>query len=466
MSNQWLNDMRRKMEDHTDDVPEGLWDNIKDDLFSEDDNDKIAALPIIGNDLKAKDKNTSTFTSKKIVYRISAVAAVIAMFFIGGKIFDFYNNEEGNSPKIASSKKGNKVESASHSFENKNLQKRTNDLIDNDLFKENSTSNNITSNKISTKNSFNEILNNHNEILKNGINHLGNQNQNTATDLINHNNQIAQQENVIVDNDQSINDIKEPISQEKKDFKDKFESIQKQKIAKKQSKKPWMLSLLTGNTSGSSSEQFPGYATISGSPMNVGDMFYASNDGDPFVQVVLANQNKEVEARIRHKVPVTLGVSMYYSLGKKWGIGTGINYTKLSSELRSGSDANLIKSDQSVHYIGVPVQVNYNVIKKGAFTGYVTAGAIVEKAVAGGVTTKYIVNNEVKEEKKEGLEAKPVQFSVNSGVGLQLKIVNKIGIYAEPGIGYHFKDDSSLNTIYKEKPLNFNVKFGIRLLLD
>lgn len=466
MNNQWLNEMRRKMEDHTDDVPEGLWDNIKDDLFSEDDNDKITALPIIGNDLKAKDKNTSTFTSKKLIYRISAVAAVIAIFFIGGRIFDFYNNGPGNLPKITSSKKGNKVESATHSSENKNLPKRGNGLIDSDLFVKNANSNIMTLNKSSTKNNLNEIMNNHNEIFKNGINNSGNQNQNTITDLINHNNQIAKQENIIIDNNQPINDIKKPFSQEEKEFKDKFESIQKEKIAKKQSKKPWMLSLLTGNTSGSSSEQFPGYATLNGSPMNVDDLFYASADGNSLVQVLLANQNKEVEARIKHKVPVTLGVSMYYSLGKKWGIGTGINYTKLSSELRSGSDANLIKSDQSVHYIGVPVQVNYNVIKKGAFTGYVTAGAIVEKAVAGGVTTKYIVNNEVKEEKKEGLEAKPVQFSVNSGVGLQLKIVNKIGIYAEPGIGYHFKDDSSLNTIYKEKPLNFNVKFGIRLLID
>lgn len=466
MSNQWLNEMRRKMEDHTDDVPEGLWDNIKGDLFSEDENDKIAGLPVIGNDVKAKNKNASTFTSKRMIYRISAVAAVIAMFLIVSKIFDFYNNEDENLPKITSSRKGDKAESTDRSSENRNLAVKNNDVDNDDLFKGNSSSYIITSNKNSAKNNLNEILNKHNEILTNGINASADQYQNTSKGLADQNSQIAKQENVIIDHEQSVNDIKEPFSQEEKDFKDKFESIQKQKIAKKQTKKPWMLSVLTGNTSASSSEQFPGYATISGNPMNVGDVFYASSDGDPFVQVVLANQNKEVEARIRHKVPVTLGVSMYYSLGKKWGIGTGINYTKLSSELRSGSDANLIKSDQSVHYIGVPVQVNYNVVKKGAFTGYVTAGAIVEKAIAGGVTTKYIVNNEVKEEKKEGLESKPVQFSVNSGVGLQLKVVNKIGIYAEPGIGYHFKDDSSLNTIYKEKPLNFNVKFGIRLLLD
>jgi hypothetical protein len=183
-------------------------------------------------------------------------------------------------------------------------------------------------------------------------------------------------------------------------------------------------------------------------------------------QLLLANQDEEIRATVRHKVPVTVGISIYRSLGKKWGLGTGVNYTRLASELYSGSESNYIKSDQSVHNIGIPVQINYNAVQKGKFTGYLTAGAMVEKTVAGNLTTKYIVNNELKEEKKESLESKPLQFSVNGGLGLQYKIIKNVGVYAEPGIDYHFKDDSSLNTIYKEKPLNFNMKFGVRVLID
>ncbi len=134
------------------------------------------------------------------------------------------------------------------------------------------------------------------------------------------------------------------------------------------------------------------------------------------------------------------------------GIGTGLNYTKLSSELHSGTDNNYIKGDQSVHYLGIPVQVNYNVIRKGRFTGYVTGGALVEKPIAGNITTTYVVDDEVKETSKENLSHKPFQFSVNTAVGLQLKIIDKLGVYAEPGIGYHFKDETAPNTIYKENP--------------
>jgi hypothetical protein len=181
--------------------------------------------------------------------------------------------------------------------------------------------------------------------------------------------------------------------------------------------------------------------------------------------ILLANQDKKVDAKIKHKTPVTFGASVSKRIGKKWSVGTGVNYTKLSSEL-TGSGSNFISSEQSIHYVGVPVQVNYNVIQKGAFTGYVTGGGLIEKAVSGDIKTKYIVDGTVKEITKEEIGEKPVQISVNTAAGLQLKVIKNIGIYAEPGVSYHFKDNSSLQTIYKEKPLNFNVKFGIRLIID
>jgi len=229
-----------------------------------------------------------------------------------------------------------------------------------------------------------------------------------------------------------------------------------------------MLSMLTGNVASNSAEQqFPGYASITGKAMNVEQVWSTSEyHDDPLTAILLANQSQPVEARIRHKVPVTFGLSLYYNLGKRWGIGTGLNYTKLASELHSGTENNYIKGDQTVHYIGIPVQVNYNVIQKGRFTGYITGGALVEKPVSGSVTTTYVVNDEIKDSSKERLDHKPLQFSVNTAVGFQLKVIDKVGIYAEPGIGYHFKEESAPNTIYKEKPFHFNMKFGIRVLLD
>ncbi len=37
MNNDWLDDLRMKMEDHAEEVPEGLWDDIEDELFRDED---------------------------------------------------------------------------------------------------------------------------------------------------------------------------------------------------------------------------------------------------------------------------------------------------------------------------------------------------------------------------------------------------------------------------------------------
>ncbi|GAB0154910.1 outer membrane beta-barrel protein [Chryseobacterium sp. Alg-005] len=461
MSNQWLHNLRRKMEDHTEDVPDEWWDDIRDELFREEDKNKSVVFTPGNNEPEKKTEKPLRSNVKHLLYRIVGAAAAIAfLLMIGKRLFDMVN--ENHSPKTTYSKNDPERNGSSghQPVSEDNIKADANGLGK-------QTDNYSTADHVQSQNIFTEML----EKV------MGSRGEKKNSDLARQINEetierlkqsiaSVQEQNVVTV--ESPTDIDKTENLSKDDEEKEIQQINdKPKITKRQSKKLWMLNVLTGSTSTSSAQQFPGYATMDGSPMSIDEVFTISDyHENPLTQVLLANQDEEVKAKVRHKVPVTLGVSLYYNLGKKWGIGTGVNYTKLSSELRSGSDSNLIKSDQSVHYVGIPVQVNYNAVQKGRFTGYITGGALVEKAVAGNVKTKYIVNDEVKEEKTEKLETKSTQFSVSGGLGFQYKIINNIGIYAEPGVSYHFKDNSSLNTIYKEKPLNFNMKFGIRVLID
>lgn len=449
MSNQWLNDMRNKMEDHAEDIPDGLWDDIKDELFNE--TDKNIIVPI--NDLKAQSKNFPKNNVKNLWYRVTGIAASIAVFFIGGReLLRQYYKKEASQPIVNTVKKQE--------------EKYSNTEVDNIVGKENLYKNYADKDL---------IISNKNAATKNIVSlHVFNKNLNAFKINISENqsaaNLIKQFEDVIKDalivenqSDNKVDEIDEIFSKEKKKPNEDL------KLAKKDSKKSWMLSMLTGNASKNSVEQFPGYATLNGATMSISDEIWtAGYEDNPLMDILLGNQDQQIDAKIRHKVPVTFGLSVFRNLdkNKKWGIGTGINYTKLATELQSGSNSYFIKSDQTIHYLGIPVQINYNVVNKGRFTGYITAGGLVEKAIAGNIKTKYIVNNEIKEETTENINKKPLQLSVNSALGVQFKVVDKIGIYAEPGIGYHFKDNSSFSTIYNDKPLNFNLKFGIRLLID
>ena len=54
---------------------------------------------------------------------------------------------------------------------------------------------------------------------------------------------------------------------------------------------------------------------------------------------------------------------------------------------------------------------------------------------------------------------------MQAAVGMQYGITENIGVYIEPGIGYYFDNNSSLETYYSEHPINFTLSFGFRLLL-
>lgn len=466
MNNEWLNTLRSRMENHEEEVPEGLWDDISNELFSKEEENKLITglVPTMDAEEDEKVINTKPEIKSSWLYRIGGIAAAAVLIFVMMKVLP----DESQKKISQNSSELHKETGADLSLNSAGNQEdieggeksKTEMALGQDYLNTvQASSQKVTSTKFEEE----------------GRKRAGNDEKTPelvktpeVMETI-----LLQEENKMKEMSLANNDIKnketeKEVNKTEKELPEKYADNTKIKEIKHRSEKKWMLSVLTGNASSNSAEQqFHGYASVNGKPMSFEQVWAASEYvEDPLTQILLANQNKPVEARIRHKVPVTFGLSMYYNLGKKWGIGTGLNYTKLSSELHSGSNDNYIKGEQKVHYIGIPVQVNYNVLQKGRFTGYITGGALVEKPVSGSITTSYVVNDEVKETSEEKLEHKPLSFSVNTAVGLQMKVVNRLGIYAEPGIGYHFKDENSPNTIYKEKPLHFNVKFGIRLLID
>ncbi len=465
MNNEWLNNLRSRMDDHEEDVPEGLWDDIKDELFSGEQDSAISGLiSEIQEDITSKEKEAYA-EKKSLFYRIAGIAAAIVLLFLLIKLIPQEVSEKRmsqKSPAVENGKERNSLKPVkAEDNSNGETKSGTEAFLAENILNTGSPEK-IAAQRYAEGRIENQVENSQKmqDVFK----------LPTASESF-------QQESRIAYNMPSVDDTAKENDKEKASdevlFKDGnskeiYAENTKQNTLKSRNKKSWMLSMLTGNIASNSAEQqFPGYASITGKAMSVEQVFTTSeHHDDPLTAILLANQSQPVEARIRHKVPVTFGLSLYYNLGKRWGIGTGLNYTKLSSELHSGSDNNYIKGDQTVHYIGLPVQVNYNVIRKGRFTGYLTGGALVEKPISGSITTSYVVNDEVKESSKEHIDHKPFQFSVNAAAGLQLKLVDKIGVYAEPGIGYHFKEENAPNTIYKEKPLHFNMKFGIRVLLD
>lgn len=153
---------------------------------------------------------------------------------------------------------------------------------------------------------------------------------------------------------------------------------------------------------------------------------------------------------IDHHMPVTVGLSLRKEIGNGFSVETGLSYTFLKSDITKNTEQEgKIKGEQKLHYIGIPVRANWDFIDNKNFNVYLSAGGMVEKCVYGKTLDE---NNTVK----------PLQLSLNAGVGAQYNLSKQVGIYVEPGVSYFFDDGSKVETIRKENPFNFNLQAGVR----
>lgn len=156
----------------------------------------------------------------------------------------------------------------------------------------------------------------------------------------------------------------------------------------------------------------------------------------------------------KHHQPISVGMQVGFHLLPKLKLSTGLVYTKVSSDFISGVYDTRTVSTQDLHYIGIPLNLSYSVWEYKGLHTYVTAGG--EGAV--NIKNHTETDGEVKESKRDKM-----QWSTNASVGIQYDFIPQLGVYVEPGIKYYFDNGSQIENIFKDKKLNFNIQFGLRL---
>lgn len=192
----------------------------------------------------------------------------------------------------------------------------------------------------------------------------------------------------------------------------------------------------------------------------------ADTKDSPMLDMSSVNRDVETKTEYEHHLPIRIGLSVAYALTDRLSISSGLTYTRLSSDIKDASRESKYIGKQRLHYVGIPVNVSYKVASFRWLGLYGTAGVLAEKCVSGTTDEGYVENNTMKYTNTHDISSKPLQMSVNAGVGIQFDFIDNVGIYAEPGLSYYFDDGSALQTIYKEKPLNFNLNVGVRFKLS
>lgn len=174
------------------------------------------------------------------------------------------------------------------------------------------------------------------------------------------------------------------------------------------------------------------------------------------------------EEREHHRQPVSFGLSVSYPFTQRLSLTSGIVYTKMRSDFEQIIRTQQINKEQTLHYVGIPLGLNYRLWQLGArssssakkhgiFTAYVSTGFQADWNVDARQNTEGVESH---------LDKDKMQWSVNASLGLQYNLMSQLALYAEPGISHYFDNGSNVQNFFKDKPTSLRLQVGIRMTID
>lgn len=161
----------------------------------------------------------------------------------------------------------------------------------------------------------------------------------------------------------------------------------------------------------------------------------------------------ERSTRVKHSMPISFGVSLSYPINERWSFQTGLTYTYLRSKWKYVSSDRVVQK-QSLHFLGIPVSVNYRLTHWYRPHCYFNAGILAEVNVAGELKNSY---------GHERIRIPGVLWTTYARVGVAYPLIRFVSIYAEGGICYYFDYKGTIETKRSENAFNFTGQLGLRL---
>ncbi len=163
---------------------------------------------------------------------------------------------------------------------------------------------------------------------------------------------------------------------------------------------------------------------------------------------------------IRFSPPLSLGFSLRKDIGKRLGIATGLRYSYLETHFK---DNRFVSNDASLqlHYLGIPLNLTYNLYNNSRWHVYFAGGATVEKGV------------ETYEQRISGYRnlqrtitsgpgwIEGLQWSGNVSFGTSYTVYRNFELYAEPSLTYYF-DNKQPTSLRTKQPLTVNLSLGLQ----
>lgn len=215
----------------------------------------------------------------------------------------------------------------------------------------------------------------------------------------------------------------------------------------------------------SGAASFSQTALIGGGPLFGVGLDAVSWEDSPKLGLAVVNQGKDIESELRHKVPVRLTLGVSYAITDRLSVVSGLSHTLLLSEYKEGTQQNYKSGEQRVEYVGVPFNLKYDFYSSTRLDVYASAGLTLDKCIKANRTDDYFLSGENRLKEVISLGEHPFQLSAGAAFGAEYRIYDSLWLFGECGLAYFFNERSSLEILYKERPLNATFNLGIRVAL-
>ena len=183
------------------------------------------------------------------------------------------------------------------------------------------------------------------------------------------------------------------------------------------------------------------------------------------MRIALNNANRPGEDKIlrtsHHQMPITWSLALKYRLNHRFGLESGLSYSRLTSDFETGADGNTISEQQTIHYLGIPLKGIYNMYDRRQWSIYGSLGLTTEIPIHSVLRSEFYVNGQYEAGDKTAIRT-PWQLSTTFGVGLQYHLTPNIGFFVEPSLQYYIPMKSDIETYRTEHPFTFSLPLGIR----
>ncbi len=154
--------------------------------------------------------------------------------------------------------------------------------------------------------------------------------------------------------------------------------------------------------------------------------------------------SESASATYHHHLPLSVGLQLRLDLLPWLGVESGAEYTYLHSTQESAAGT----LDQRLHFVGIPLRVDFRIWQLGSFDLYAGFGAKLEKCVSASLG-------------RVACEEPRLQFSAEAFGGIQFQLWGRAHLYLQPSLSWYLTQ-TDLITYRTENPVGFSVNAGLR----